>query len=241
MLELSFSWVSDPQQWITLVMLATLEIVLGIDNIVFISIITDHLQPEQKRRARRFGLALALISRLLLLGTLAWMAKLTAPLFEILGTEISWRDLILILGGLFLIYKATHEIHKNIEAKDETKPGRSKGGVFAVMMQIMVIDIIFSLDSIITAVGLADNLMVMVIAVVMAVIVMMLAVNPICNFIESHPTIKMLALSFLILIGVALIADGLDFHIPRGYIYFAMGFSITVEVLNIMARRQKTS
>lgn len=232
-------WMLDPNQWVTLVILTVLEIVLGIDNIIFISIITDRL-PEAKRYiARRFGVALALISRLALLASLAFIVKLTYPLFEVLGKAFSWRDIILFLGGLFLIYKATIEIHEKIEPDKHEKdtPNKIKTITYrAAMLQIMMLDIIFSLDSIITAVGLAEHLTVMALAVIIAVIIMLVAVNPICRLIDRHPTIKMLALSFLLLIGVGLIADGFGFHIPRGYLYVAMGFSVLVETLNILSR-----
>lgn len=235
---------SDPQIWISLVTLTLLEIVLGIDNIVFITILAGKLPPAQQPKARQLGLAAALITRLLLLASLSWVAKLTNPLFTVARQEISGRDLVLILGGLFLLYKSTTEIHEKVTHEEDMAGRPAKSGVgkavFAgVIVQIMFLDIIFSLDSVITAVGMVDNLYVMMAAVVVAVILMLLAVNSISRFVNEYPTVKMLALAFLILVGVALIAEGFDLHIPKGYIYFSMFFSMGVEVLNIRASRSR--
>jgi predicted tellurium resistance membrane protein TerC len=233
----------DPQLWISLVTLTLLEIVLGIDNIVFITILAGKLPAHQQPKARKLGLAAALITRLLLLASLSFIVKLTHPLFAVAGREISGRDLVLILGGLFLLYKSTTEIHEKVTQEEDMagkplKPGKSKKAAFAgVIIQIMFLDIIFSLDSVITAVGMVDNLYVMMAAVVIAVILMLLAVNAISNFVNAYPTVKMLALSFLILVGVALIGEGFGVHIPKGYIYFSMFFSMAVEILNIRASR----
>ncbi len=235
---MDFDWVSDPQGWIALATLTVLELVLGIDNIVFISILAGKLPSEQQARARRVGLGLALVSRIALLFTLTWLAHLTAPLFRLLGNEFSARDLILIAGGLFLIAKATHEIHGKLEgAEEEGRAAPAAISFTSVILQIMLIDLVFSLDSVITAVGMVQELAIMVIAVVLAVGVMVVAAGAVSTFVERHPTVKMLALSFLLLIGVALIADGFEQHIPRGYIYFAMGFSVFVEALNLRLRR----
>jgi len=232
-------WLFDPNAWIALVTLTALEIVLGIDNIIFISILVGRLPAHQRARARTFGIALAMISRIALLLSLAWMMTLTQPLFSLFGREISGRDLILIAGGLFLLWKSVHEIHSSLEgdepATGETGP-RLAAGFGAVIAQIAVIDIVFSLDSVITAVGMADEISIMVIAIVAAVAVMLLAAGPISEFVDRHPTIKMLALSFLILVGVALIGEGWDLHIAKGYIYFAMAFAVAVEMLNIRMR-----
>jgi predicted tellurium resistance membrane protein TerC len=236
----TFTWVTDPAIWASLITLMALEIVLGIDNLVFIAILADRLPERQRSRARRVGLALALISRLLLLATLAWIVSLTAPFVTIGTFGLSWRDVILIGGGLFLLYKATHEIHNEVEGSEEDRgPGRTGTTFAAVVSQIAVIDIIFSLDSVITAVGMADKLWVMVIAVIAAVIVMLVASDSLAKFIAAHPTVKMLALSFLLLIGVMLIADGMHFHIPKGYVYFALGFSVGVEALNGWVRKRR--
>ncbi|MEV7907840.1 TerC family protein [Streptomyces anulatus] len=230
-------WVTDPASWIGLLTLIALEIVLGIDNIIFISILAGRLPPEQRDNARRLGLLAALVSRLALLLALSWVVRLTAPLFEIFGHEISGRDLILILGGLFLLAKSVHEIHSHTEdGSDHSGGGRAVTSFGMVIVQIMVLDVVFSLDSVITAVGMVDELAVMVIAVIVAVIVMLFASGPISRFVDKHPTIKMLALSFLVLIGVVLIAEGFEQHISKGYIYFAMAFSLVVELLNIRAR-----
>ena len=235
---MSLEWIADPQGWIALATLTVLELVLGIDNIVFISILAGKLPHAQQRRARRVGLALALVSRIALLFTLTWLARLTAPLFSLLGNEFSGRDLILIAGGLFLIAKATHEIHGKLEGAEDGRAAPAVVSFWSVIVQIMLIDVVFSLDSVITAVGMVRELAIMVIAVVLAVGVMMVAADPVSAFVERHPTVKMLALSFLLLIGVALIADGFEQHVPRGYIYFAMGFSVFVEMLNLRLRRR---
>ena len=236
----TFDWVGDPEIWASLVTLMALEIVLGIDNLVFISILAGRLPIEQQSKARKVGLALALLTRLALLATLAWIVTLTQPFLHVWKFALSWRDLILIGGGLFLLYKATHEIHTEVEGDVEDKgPGRTGATFMAVVTQIAIIDIIFSLDSVITAVGMADQLWVMVVAVIAAVIVMLVASDPLANFIARHPTVKMLALSFLILIGVMLIAEGLHFHIPKGYVYFALAFSVMVEGLNTWAQRRR--
>ena len=236
----TFAWVSDPQVWLSLATLIALEIVLGIDNLLFIAILANRLPEEKRPAARKVGLALALVTRLALLGALAWIVSLTQPLFSIRGFDVSWRDLILIGGGLFLLTKATREIHAEVEGDEEDHgPGGTATTFAAVVMQIAVIDIVFSLDSVITAVGMVDELWVMVVAVMTAVGVMLIASTPLANFITAHPTVKMLALSFLILIGVILIADGMHFHIPKGYVYFALFFSVMVEALNYWARRRR--
>ena len=233
-------WISTPEAWIALATLTVLEIVLGIDNIIFITILADRLPEERQGRARRIGLALAMGTRILLLLSLAAIMGLTRPLFELLDQGFSGRDLIMISGGLFLLWKATHEIHDKLEGEGE---GMGEAGVvvtFAgVITQIALLDVVFSLDSVITAVGMADDLPVMVIAVVLAVAVMMVSADTIGDFVGRHPTLKILALSFLLLIGMALIADGMGLHIPKGYIYFAMGFSIFVEVLNLRFRASR--
>jgi len=232
-------WLLEPDAWIALVTLTALEIVLGIDNIIFISILVGRLPEKQRAQARTIGIILAMVSRIGLLLSLAWMMTLTEPLFSLFGREISGRDLILIGGGLFLLWKSVHEIHSSLEgddpAADETGR-RLAAGFGAVIMQIAIIDIVFSLDSVITAVGMVDEISIMVIAIVAAVAVMLLAAGPISEFVDRHPTIKMLALSFLILVGVALIGEGWDLHIAKGYIYFAMAFSVAVEMLNIRMR-----
>ncbi len=238
----TFAWVSDPQIWLSLVTLTALEIVLGIDNLVFIAILTGRLPQHQRALGRKVGLALALITRLMLLATLAWIVGLTAPIFEIAGKGFSWRDLILVGGGLFLLWKATVEIHEMVE-KDDGEPDAPEGAAGVtfrgVVIQIAIIDIIFSLDSVITAVGMADKLWVMVAAVVIAMIIMIVASNPLANFVSTHPTVKMLALAFLLLIGVILIADGFGMHVPKGYIYFALAFSVAVETLNHIVRGRR--
>jgi predicted tellurium resistance membrane protein TerC len=231
-------WLAQPETWISLLTLTLLEIVLGIDNIVFISILSSKLPPEQQRKARRLGLALALVMRILLLMGLAWMARLTAPLFSLWSHPVSGRDLILLLGGLFLLGKATHEIHSRLEAEDGEVTMRIAPKFSAIIIQIMLLDMVFSLDSVITAVGMVRQIPVMVAAVVIAMVFRLIFVNKVSTFIERHPTIKMLALSFLILIGVALIAEGFHREIPKGYIYFAMAFSLGVEMLNIRTRRR---
>ena len=239
----TFAWISDPSIWLSLVTLAGLEIVLGIDNLVFIAILTNRLPEARRAVARKVGLALALATRLVLLAAIAWIVTLTQPLFSIMNLEISLRDLILISGGLFLLVKATHEIHNSIEGEPQDKGPPVRAATFgAIVAQIAVVDIIFSLDSVITAVGMADELWIMVVAVVVAMIVMLVASTPLANFVSAHPTVRMLALSFLLMIGVFLVADGLHFHIPKGYLYFSLAFSIFVEALNhwVRARRKRT-
>ncbi|MBL0501168.1 TerC family protein [Aeromonas caviae] len=230
-------WIADPSAWVALATLTLLEIVLGIDNIIFISILVGRLPEAQRQKARILGLGLAMGTRILLLLSLAWVMRLTEPLFTVLGEAISGRDLILLVGGLFLIAKSTHEIHQSLEGASEEAGVVSKtAGFLSTLVQIAILDIIFSLDSVITAVGMADHVPVMVLAIIIAVGVMMFAAKAIGDFVDTHPTIKMLALSFLILVGVALMAEGLDLHIPKGYIYFAMAFSLVVEMINIRLR-----
>jgi predicted tellurium resistance membrane protein TerC len=230
-------WLTQPESWIALLTLTVLEIVLGIDNVIFISILTGKLPRRQQPKARRLGLGLAMFIRIGLLASLAWMVKLTSPLFAVLGEEISGRDLILLVGGLFLIFKATREIHDRLEGEEGDASARVAASFASVIVQVLLLDIIFSLDSVITAVGMANQLAIMVTAVVVAVAVMMFAAGPIGDFVAEHPTIKMLALAFLLLIGMSLIAEGLGQHIPKGYIYFAMGFSVFVEMLNLRLRK----
>jgi predicted tellurium resistance membrane protein TerC len=227
---------TDPQVWVAFLTLLALELVLGVDNVVFISILAGKLPPEQRKRARTVGLALALITRILLLFSLAWMVRLTEPLFHAMGHPFSGRDLILLAGGLFLMGKATHEMHNRLEGDEGESSARVPPSFTAVIVQILLLDVVFSLDSVITAVGMVEQIEVMVAAVVIAVAVMLVSAGAISNFVERHPTVKMLALSFLLLIGLTLVADGLGHHIPKGYIYFAMGFSVFVEVLNLRAR-----
>jgi len=232
----------DPNAWAALVALSVLEIVLGIDNVIFISVMVARLPEAQAKRARQIGLALAFVFRIILLFTLTWMMGLTAPFFTVFGMGISGRDIILIGGGLFLIAKATHEMHAEIEARDDHEPGEDEaaGKAFLwVITQLALVDIVFSLDSIITAIGMAQELEIMIAAVVIAMVVMYAASGPVSRFVADHPTTKMLALAFLVLIGVALVADGFDVHIPRGYIYFAMAFAAAVEVVNVIARRNR--
>ncbi len=228
---------SDPAAWASLLTLALLEIVLGVDNVIFLSIVSSRLPAHQQRPARRIGLLLARAGRIIRLFALTWIIGLTAPLFEIFELEISWRDLILAGGGLFLLVKATTEIHHMLEGGGgQGKPGAA---VFAsVLVQIFLLDLVFSLDSVLTAIGMAEHIEIMVAAVVIAIIVMLVAAEPMSAFVNRHPTVKMLALSFLLLIGVALIADGLDFHIPRGFLYFAIAFAAGVEILNLLVRRR---
>jgi predicted tellurium resistance membrane protein TerC len=233
--RLNFDWVSSAEGWIALGTLAVLEIVLGIDNVVFISILAGKLRPEDRARARKLGLMLATFMRLGLLLSITWVMGLTEPLFT-LGKEISGRDLILIGGGLFLIAKSTFEIHEKLEGAEGHASGRVAASFAAVIVQILLLDIVFSLDSVITAVGMAEDLMVMMLAVIIAVGVMLASAGAISTFVEHHPTVKMLALSFLLLIGMSLIGEGLDQHIPKGYIYFAMGFSVFVEMINLRIR-----
>jgi predicted tellurium resistance membrane protein TerC len=234
-----FEWILDPSAWMALATLTLLEIVLGIDNIIFISILVGKLPEAQRQRARILGLAGAMVTRVMLLLSLAWVMRLTNPLFTVFAEAISGRDLILIIGGLFLLAKSTHEIHSSLEG-DDTEIAAKTGaahGFLTTLVQIAILDIVFSLDSVITAVGMASHVPVMVLAIMIAVGVMMFAAKAIGDFVDHHPTIKMLALSFLILVGVALIAEGFDLHISKGYIYFAMAFSLAVEMLNIRLRK----
>jgi len=233
-------WIATPEAWIALATLTILEIVLGIDNIVFIAIVAGRLPDEQQTKAWRMGLTLAMLSRLALLFSIVWVMGLTAPLFSALGRAVSGRDLILLAGGIFLMWKSTREIHHKLEGDEDGAGGGARAASFrGVLLQIVLLDVIFSLDSVITAVGIADHVTVMAIAIVLAVGVMMLAAQTISGFIHRHPTLKMLALSFLLLIGMALMAEGLGQHIPKGYLYFAMGFSIFVEFLNIKSGEGK--
>ncbi len=233
---MNFDWIANPDVWISLLTLTALEIVLGIDNVIFISILAGKLPAGQQDRARKLGLSLALVTRILLLCSLAWMMRLTTPLFSLLGHGVSGRDLILLVGGLFLIGKSTHEIHGKLEGGDGHTTTRVAPSFTAVIVQILLLDIVFSLDSVITAIGMANLLGVMIAAVVIAMVVMLMFAGAISSFVERHPTIKMLALSFLLLIGVTLVADGLGHHIPKGYIYFSMAFSLGVEMLNLRLR-----
>lgn len=232
-------WITDPQAWIALATLTVLEIVLGIDNIVFIAILAAKVEAKDRQKARRLGLLLAMVTRILLLFSLTWLMRLTEPLFQVFGHDFSGKDLILILGGLFLIGKSTVEIHEKLEGEHEHATRQGTATLAAVVVQIGILDIVFSLDSVITAIGLADQLVIMVTAVVIAIIVMMVFVNPISNFVDRRPTIKMLALSFLLLIGFTLVGEGLGLHIPKGYIYFAMAFSAFVEMLNLKLHDMK--
>ena len=227
---------TDPQAWLAFATLTALELVLGIDNIVFISILAGKLRPEDRERARKIGLSLAMLIRIALLLSITWVMGLTAPLFAVAGQEISGRDLILLLGGLFLIAKSTHEIHDKLEGAEAHGTAKVIPSFTGVIVQILLLDIVFSLDSVITAVGMADDVAVMILAVIIAVGVMLVSAGTISGFVERHPTVKMLALSFLLLIGMSLIGEGLDQHIPKGYIYFAMGFSIFVEIINLRVR-----
>ena len=229
-------WITNPEVWIALVTLTVLEIVLGVDNIIFISILSSKLKKADQPRARQLGLGLAMIMRILLLLSLSWVMRLTAPLFAVVGQEISGRDLILIVGGLFLLAKSTFEIHDKLEGEEGHASAKVRATFTGVILQIMLLDIVFSLDSVITAIGMAQRIGVMVAAVVIAVAVMMVFATSIANFVDGHPTVKMLALGFLLLIGVSLVAEGLDQHIPKGYIYFAMGFSVFVEIINLRLR-----
>jgi predicted tellurium resistance membrane protein TerC len=235
-----FTWLDSPEAWIALGTLTALEIVLGIDNIIFISILVGRLPAQKRNLARNIGLVLAMGTRLALLFSIVWIATLTQPWFSILGQDISGRDIILIAGGLFLLAKATHEIHNSLEGIEEDKPALKTTKMGAVLFQIAVLDIVFSLDSVITAVGLAQHISIMAIAIILAVLVMLFAAKPIANFVDRHPTIKILALSFLILVGVTLIIEGFDVHVPKGYIYFAMAFSVAVEMINLrLPKKQK--
>ena len=231
-------WLLQPEAWVALLTLTALEIVLGIDNIIFLSILVGRLPPERRQSARVLGLGLAMGSRIALLLSLTWLMSLTAPIVAVLGHEVSWRDVILIGGGAFLLAKATLEIHNSLEGEEEGPKAVQAASFGAVLVQIALIDIVFSLDSVITAVGLVQQVSIMVLAIFVAVLVMMVAAKPISDFIDTHPTVKMLALSFLIVVGVALIGEGFEFHIPRGYIYFAMAFSVVVEMLNIQVRKR---
>jgi predicted tellurium resistance membrane protein TerC len=231
-------WMTNPESWVALLTLTVLEIVLGIDNIIFISILVGKLAKAQQPKARRLGLGLAMFIRIGLLASLAWMARLTSPLFSVLGKGISGRDLILLVGGLFLLTKATREIHEKLEGEEGEASSRVAASFSAVLVQILLLDVVFSLDSVITAVGMANHLTIMIAAVVIAVGVMMFAAGPIGEFVARHPTVKMLALAFLILIGMSLVAEGLGQHIPKGYIYFSMAFSVFVEALNLRAHRK---
>ena len=242
-------WIADPQAWIALLTLTALEIVLGIDNIIFIAILASKLPAEQQAKARQLGLGLAMVTRILLLLSLNWVLGLTEPLFTLPGAgllgmeheaaEISGRDLILLLGGLFLLGKSTYEIHEKLEGEHGHAEGRVTASFTSVIVQIMLLDIVFSLDSVITAIGLVDQVSIMIVAVVIAIIFMLVFVGPINAFVDRHPTVKMLALSFLLLIGVMLVAESFEAHIPKGYIYFAMAFSVFVEMLNLQLRKNK--
>ncbi|WDZ76131.1 TerC family protein [Ensifer adhaerens] len=232
----------DPAAWVALVTLVVMEVVLGIDNLIFISILTNKLPPEHREKARRIGIGLALVMRLALLGTVAWIVKLTTPVFEAFGHGFSWKDMILIAGGLFLVWKATKEIHHNVDPSDHGEDFIASSAINsfgAAIGQILLLDLVFSVDSIITAVGMTPHLPIMVIAVVAAVTVMLVAANPLANFIEKNPTIVMLALAFLLMIGTTLIAEGMGLHVPKGYIYAAMAFSALVEILNMVARNAR--
>ncbi len=232
---------ASPQAWMAFATLTALELVLGIDNIIFISILVDKLPAERREFARRIGLFMAMFMRIGLLLVLAWIVGLVKPLFTVLGQEISGRDLILILGGLFLIYKSTTEIHESVEGEDEHAPSAVKATFASVILQIMVIDLVFSLDSIITAVGMVDDVRIMIAAVIASVALMTVFASPIGQFVSRHPTIKMLALSFLVVVGVVLVAEGFDHHVPKGYVYFAMAFSLAVEALNIRMRHKRSA
>jgi predicted tellurium resistance membrane protein TerC len=237
MIDLIYS----PEAWAALLTLTALEIVLGIDNIIFLSVLVSRIPEPQATRARQIGLALALIFRLILLSLLVWLTGLTAPVFTIAEQAFSWRDIILIVGGLFLIAKATHEIHAEVEVREvEHKTSNVQKAFFWVIVQIVVIDLVFSVDSILTAIGMAEHIEIMVAAVLIAMAVMYISSGPVARFVSEHPTTKMLALAFLVLIGVALVADGFQFHIPRGYIYFAILFSAAVELFNVLAKRNRT-
>ena len=231
-------WIAQPQAWVALATLTALEIVLGIDNIVFITVLVGRLPAGQRNRARTLGLALAMVMRILLLLTITWIMTLTTPLFSVFKNAVSGRDLILLAGGLFLLGKSTHEIHANLEGTPAAAKSKAVQSFVSVIIQIAILDIVFSLDSVITAVGLADHIPVMILAIVIAVVVMMFSARAIGNFVDAHPTVKMLALSFLLLIGFSLMGEGLDLHIPKGYIYFAMAFSLGVEILNLKVRER---
>ena len=234
-------WITNPSAWIALLTLTTLEIVLGIDNIIFISILSGKLPESEQNKARQTGLIVAMLTRILLLFSIAWVVQLTTPIFAVFGIGISGRDLILLSGGLFLLWKATHEIHDNLEGHEEKDDpnAKKKASFWNVIGQIALLDIVFSLDSVITAVGMADDLAVMVIAVIISVGIMLFAAEPLSNYVNDHPTLKILALSFLLLIGLSLVMEGLHQHISKGYIYFAMGFSVFVEILNLRMKSKK--
>ena len=236
-----FEWLATPEAWIALGTLTALEIVLGIDNIIFISILVGRLPEHQRNFGRRVGLGLAMGARLVLLFSIVWVMGLTEPWFTVLGQVISGRDVILIGGGLFLLAKSTHEIHVSLEGATESTPVAVAASLGSVLVQIAILDIVFSLDSVITAVGLVEHVSIMAIAIILAVAVMLIAAKPIGDFVDKHPTVKILALSFLILVGVTLIAEGFDVHVPKGYIYFSMAFSILVEMLNIRMRRKRAA
>ncbi len=232
-------WIFDANAWVALATLTALELVLGIDNIIFISILAGRLPVEQQDRARKIGLMLAMGMRILLLLSLAWMARLTEPFFSVFGRAFSGRDLVLIVGGMFLLAKSTHEIHDNLEGEPDGTVSSTAASMLGVLTQIALLDVVFSLDSVITAVGMVDEIPVMVTAIVISIALMMLFAKPVGDFVDAHPTVKMLALSFLMLVGMALVADGAGFHIPKGYIYFSMGFSIFVEMLNMRLRARR--
>lgn len=236
-----FAWLMSPEAWIALATLTALEIVLGIDNIIFISVLVGRLPAARRNVARRTGLMLAMVMRLALLFSIVWISRLIHPWFTVLGMEISGRDMILIGGGLFLLAKATHEIHVSLEGVSESRPKTKTASMASVLTQIALLDVVFSLDSVITAVGLAQHISIMAIAIVLAVGVMLLAAKSIADFVEGHPTIKILALSFLILVGATLIIEGFDVHVPKGYIYFAMAFSVGVEMINLRMRKKETA
>ena len=232
-------WINTPEAWIALLTLTVLEIVLGIDNVVFIAILSERVKPQLRARARRVGLLIAMLSRLALLFSIVWIMRLTAPLFAVLGHEVSGRDLILIAGGLFLLFKSTREIHHKLEGEEADGGERKVASFGSVVAQIALLDIVFSLDSVITAVGVAEDVAVMVIAILIATGLMVAAAGPVSRFVNRHPTVKMLALSFLLLIGMTLIADGMGQHVPKGYVYFAMGFSVFVETLNLRVKSKQ--
>lgn len=234
------SWLTDPQAWTALAALTSIEIVLGIDNIIFLSIVVAKLPPARQRTARIIGLLLAMGMRIGLLFSLSWFMSLTEPIASVRGFELSLRDLVLIVGGLFLLAKSTFEIHGRLEAADSGSARRATAGFLSVLAQVAILDLVFSIDSVITAIGLADQIGVMVVAIVVSVVVMLISAKPIGDYVERHPTIKMLALSFLLLIGTTLVADGLHFHFPKGYVYFAMAFSVFVELLNMRLRAPRT-
>jgi len=229
-------WLAQPETWIAFLTLVALELVLGVDNVIFISILAGKLPQDQQKRARSTGIMLAVVTRILLLLSLSWIIGLTDPLFTVAGFEISGRDLVLIGGGLFLLWKSVHEIHQKLEGEEDHASAKVRAAFWSVIIQIMLLDIVFSLDSVITAVGMVDHIAIMIAAVVIAAVVMVFTSTPLANFVERHPTVKMLALSFLLLIGFTLIVEGLHQHIPKGYIYFAMGFSVLVEMLNLRIR-----